>query len=121
MRQLEHRFSMAVARGNHGEADRFSWAMEDVKKEYAKVDKFLAGFVAEFVGEESSSDYVLSAAPERLTQLECHDTAVRAFQAMCMPHIGRTAYAGKYASVMAALCESGILQGEIVARIEDYC
>ncbi|KAH7714043.1 Peptidase C13 family protein [Aphelenchoides avenae] len=121
MRQLEHRFSMAVARGDYVEGLHFERAIDDLKEKYAKVDKFLAGFVSEFVGEEQSSDYVLSAAPERLTQLECHDTAVRAFQAKCVPQIGGTAYAGKYASVMAALCESGVSQGEILARIEDYC
>ncbi|KAH7700808.1 Peptidase C13 family protein, partial [Aphelenchoides avenae] len=75
MQQLRYRYSMAEARGDLEGAERYQQAIYNLKKLYAKTDAFLVDFAEPLIGAERLRNYILSIAPARLTQLECHDDA----------------------------------------------
>ncbi|KAI6234288.1 Legumain [Aphelenchoides fujianensis] len=119
---LPLRFLESKLRDARRPADRKRLEAEvrELKANRAFHDEHTNSLVRRLVDDEKRAASIQRGVPAKITQLDCHNEAVRAYHERCF-NLGTNPYVQRAARVLAALCEDGHSTAAILKAIDESC
>ncbi|KAI6234261.1 Peptidase C13 family protein [Aphelenchoides fujianensis] len=119
---LPIRFLESKLRDAQRPADRKSLKAEisEMKAKRAFHDDHTNSLVRLLVEDEKRAASIRREVPAKITQLDCQQTAIRAYHERCF-NLGTNPYAQRAARVLTALCEDGHSTAAILKAIDGSC
>jgi legumain len=86
----------------------------------ALVETTVRKLIAHVALSRDHEEVMFTTKPAKISNLECHDKLVHAFDANCFQFSQHT-YAMKFAHVLANMCESGLSSDNVISQMQQVC
>jgi len=110
---------MSVAKTTQ-QKEQIQSQIDDLLEKRAHLDTMVKKIVARLSSSLNHHNHLLSAKPENPIKLDCHHKLVKAFSRHCF-NFGKNAYALRYVSILANICEDGLDANEAIRVMEQVC
>jgi len=117
---LDILYKKLAAATTEQEKQNFRTEIDNMIEKRAHLETIVKKIVTRVAISREHEDRLVSARPQKLTQLECHHKLVKAFSRHCF-NFGKNPYAMKHAYILANMCEDGLDADDTIRTMRQVC